>query len=173
MAYDLSASVGYHLHRAYSGMRRELDARLLLEGVTSAHWGALVSIGRHACGTAADLSRWMNLDRAGVSRVVRQLERQGLVERRASRDDRRKLRLRLTPRGRALLPRLEAITAGVSADFLAGLSAPERDRLLTLLSRIPSTLVAPAPAAQQAGQSAAAPTPASQPAPAARPRRRR
>lgn len=142
MPYDLSASIGYHLHRAYSGMRRELDARLQPHGVTSAQWGALVSIGRHGCATAADLSRWMNLDRAGVSRVLKQLERSRLVERRPSAQDRRTRRLRLSPKGAALLPRLEAVTTSVSNDFLSGFSVADRSRLLRLLSRLPSTLAA-------------------------------
>ncbi|MDX2147651.1 MAG: MarR family transcriptional regulator [Planctomycetota bacterium] len=140
MAYDLSASIGYHLHRAYSGMRRELDSRLSAEGVTSAQWGAMVSIGRHGCSTASDLARWMNQDRAGVSRVLRELERANLVERRATVEDRRTRLLRLSRKGRSLLPRLEAITAGVSADFLAAFSARERAEMLALVSRIPSNL---------------------------------
>lgn len=142
MPYDLTASVGYHLHRVSSGMRRELDTRLLVHGVTSAQWGALVSIGRHNCGTAADLARWMNLDRAGVSRVLRQLERVRLVERRPSASDGRIRTLRLSAKGAALLPKLEAITASVAEDFLAGFSPAERSRLLRLLERLPSNLPA-------------------------------
>lgn len=142
MPYDLTASIGYHLHRTSSGMRRELDARLLTHGVTSSQWGALVSIGRHGCGTAADLARWMNLDRAGVSRVLKQLERVRLVERRPSTHDRRTMRLRLSAKGAALLPKLEAITDSVSEDFLEGFSAADRSRLLRLLSRLPSNLPA-------------------------------
>ncbi len=147
MAYDLTTSIGYHLHRVYSGIRRELDARLLKHGVTSAQWGALVSLGRHGCTTAADLSRWMNLDRAGVSRVLRELERTGLVHRRSAVGDRRKIDLRLTPKGRALLPRLERVTAGVSGDFLAELSEVDRAALLALLARLPSTVAEPPPPA--------------------------
>ncbi|MDX2131252.1 MAG: MarR family transcriptional regulator [Planctomycetota bacterium] len=140
MPYDLTVSIGYHVHRAASGMRRELDARLAAHGVTSAQWGALVSIGRHGCATAADLARWMNLDRAGVSRVLTQLERVRLIERRPSADDRRTRRLRLSPKGAALLPTLEAVTASVSEDFLATFSPAERSRLLRLLSRVPSNV---------------------------------
>lgn len=138
--YDLNQSIGYHLHRAYSGMRRELDLRLTAHGVTSAQWGALVSIGRHECRTAAELSRWMNLDSGGVSRVVAQLERQGLIERHGVPANRRVREIRLSRRGRGLLPKLEATTAGVAADFLAGLTESEQKALLELLARIPSVL---------------------------------
>ena len=140
MAYDLTASIGYHIHRTASGMRRELDARLAEYGVTSAQWGALVSIGRHGCGTAADLARWMNLDRAGVSRVLKQLERFRLVERRPSKEDGRVIRLSISAKGKALLPKLEAVTASVSKDFLAGLAPADRTRLLHLLARVPSNV---------------------------------
>jgi len=121
-------------------MSRELDVRLARHGVTSAQWGALVSIGRHGCRTAAELSRWMNLDSGGVSRIVTQLERDGLLERSVVPANRRVREIRLSRRGRGLLPRLEATTAGVAADFLAGFSEAERASLLDLLARIPSVL---------------------------------
>ncbi len=122
------------------GMRRELDSRLAAHGVTSAQWGALVSIGRHDCRTAAELSRWMNLDSGGVSRVVAQLESQGLIERRTVAANRRIRQIHLSRRGRVLLPRLEKTTADVASDFFAGFSAEEHRTLRALLARIPSFL---------------------------------
>lgn len=138
--YDLTQSVGYHLHRAYTGLRRELDSRLTAHGVTSTQWGALVSIGRHNCRTAAELSRWMNLDSGGVSRVVAQLESQGLIERRAVPANRRIRQIRLSRRGRVLLPRLEEVTAAVAKDFFAGFSKADYRSLRDLLARVPSFL---------------------------------
>jgi MarR family transcriptional regulator for hemolysin len=123
-------------------MRRELDARLAAHGVTSSQWGALVSIGRHKCCTAAELSRWMNLDSGGVSRVIAQLERQGLIERRTVAANRRIREIHLSRRGRNLLPKLEVTTAGVAADFLAGFTESEQAVLLELLAKIPSVLSA-------------------------------
>lgn len=82
----------------------------------------------------------MNLDSGGVSRVVAQLERQGLIERHAVPSNRRILEIRLSRRGQTLLPKLEATTARVAADFLSGLTQSEQRTLLGLLARIPSVL---------------------------------
>lgn len=82
----------------------------------------------------------MNLDSGGVSRVVAQLERQGLIERHAVPSNRRILEIRLSRRGQTLLPKLEATTARVANDFLSGLTQSEQRALLGLLARIPSVL---------------------------------
>jgi MarR family transcriptional regulator, lower aerobic nicotinate degradation pathway regulator len=89
--------------------------------------------------------------------VVDELERAGLVERRRADADRRRSVLRLTPKGRRLLARADALAGRIEDDLLGHLDARARARLhdalrqaLTPPGREPATRGAPgarAPAA--------------------------
>jgi DNA-binding MarR family transcriptional regulator len=67
---------------------------------------------------------------------VDELERRGLVERRADPDDRRVRALYLTPAGREALARGREVARRHEAELTAGLSEAERERLVELLRKV-------------------------------------
>ena len=80
--------------------------------------------------TPRDLRARLGLDSGYLSRMIRSLERDGLVERVANPTDRRTRRIRLTRAGRAELRELDRISDELAASALAPLDDEQRARLL-------------------------------------------
>jgi DNA-binding MarR family transcriptional regulator/GNAT superfamily N-acetyltransferase len=82
------------------------------------------------------------LDSAYVSRLLRSLERQGLVVVEASRDDRRVRRARLTPAGLAERAELDQRADGFARSVLEPLSASQQARLAAAMVEVERLLTA-------------------------------
>ena len=82
------------------------------------------------------LTRSLMLSPSGITSRLDRLEKLGLIERKASPDDRRSLLVVLTPAGRRLVD--EAVTAHVENEtrLIASLSAAERKTLDQLLRKL-------------------------------------
>jgi DNA-binding MarR family transcriptional regulator len=80
--------------------------------------------------TPRDVRARLGLDSGYVSRMVRALQRDGLVEERPHPSDGRTKRLGLTPAGRSELGEVDRISDEMAASVLEPLSAAERERLL-------------------------------------------
>jgi DNA-binding MarR family transcriptional regulator len=71
-----------------------------------------------------------------MTRKIDALEKRGLVRRIRSAEDRRAIKLDLTPEGRKLYPKALAAAVGLANDFLHGFSKAEVKTLESLLKRI-------------------------------------
>jgi DNA-binding MarR family transcriptional regulator len=80
--------------------------------------------------TPRDVRARLGLDSAYLSRMIRSLRGDGLVEERANPDDRRTKRLCLTRAGRSELRELDRISDELAASMLEPLTDEERARLL-------------------------------------------
>jgi DNA-binding MarR family transcriptional regulator/GNAT superfamily N-acetyltransferase len=83
--------------------------------------------------TAADLSRELRLDAGYLSRVVRRLERQGLVVRNPSGSDRRRAVIALTGDGRAFFAEMDERSRRDIATLLASVGEGDQRRLVESL----------------------------------------
>jgi DNA-binding MarR family transcriptional regulator len=75
-------------------------------------------------------------DRSAMVRLLDQLTRAGLIERKVSAAERRARELYLTPKGRALAQRVRAIATSQSDGFFSVLSEDERQGLLVVLRKL-------------------------------------
>jgi DNA-binding MarR family transcriptional regulator/GNAT superfamily N-acetyltransferase len=80
--------------------------------------------------TPRDVRARLGLDSGYLARLIRSLQREGLVEARPNPADRRTKRLRLTRAGRAELRELERMSDELAASALAPLTEEQRVRLL-------------------------------------------
>jgi DNA-binding MarR family transcriptional regulator len=102
---QLALSVWVRLLKAHGLMLRELRRRVS-ERLTMPQFDALAQLHRRPDGmTPGELTRELLVTAGNVTGIVARLARRGLVERRRVPEDRRAVRLRLTPRGRALMRR--------------------------------------------------------------------
>ena len=112
---------------------RELDADLEREhGVALTSYDVLVQLSLAPGGRRrmADLAEAVVLSRAGMTRLVERLERDGLVERQRGEHDTREVFACLTERGLDLLGRCTSThLAGVRARFLDQLSDRQKQEL--------------------------------------------
>jgi DNA-binding MarR family transcriptional regulator len=79
-------------------------------------------------------------DQSSASLAVTRLVEEGYVRRSAGKEDRRQVRLSLTPRGRALVRRSPPAAQEKIMDAAAAMSAAERTQLLRLLGKLMSGL---------------------------------
>ncbi len=126
-------SVGYLMKRVMMSVVAEADKRLAEHELTSAQWGPLLRM--QATGVA-ELARWLNQDAGAMTRLLDRLEIKGLCKRTRSTEDRRVVRLELTPAGEEVIARVPAVLAGVMNDHLAGFSESEWKTLKGYLQRM-------------------------------------
>jgi DNA-binding MarR family transcriptional regulator len=136
-AYRLGESVGYLISRVKSTMSNEITQRTMAElGITSQQASILVMVASGKCLLAAELAREYGIDASAVTRLVDRLEKRGLLTRVRSSEDRRVVRLALTPEGQSIALRMPAIFNGVVDNLLAGFTPEEVGFLKSMLRRV-------------------------------------
>jgi DNA-binding MarR family transcriptional regulator len=88
----------------------------------------------HAGARVGELRRRLGLDSGYTSRLLRQLEAEGLVTVQPDPDDRRQRVARLSPAGRLEWQRLDQRSHDVAATIVGGLSARQRETLTVALT---------------------------------------
>jgi DNA-binding MarR family transcriptional regulator/N-acetylglutamate synthase-like GNAT family acetyltransferase len=96
--------------------------------------------------TASDIGRALDLDAGYLSRVLRNFEKRGLIERKVSPHDARSSHLTLSARGRAAYAPLEKRSQGDMADMLGKLEPADQERLVAAMRTIETLLGDGAPA---------------------------
>jgi DNA-binding MarR family transcriptional regulator len=109
---------------------------LAQEGVRRQHFSVLSSLAEQGPASQATLGRRLWIDRSDLHALVGELEDGGLIARVRDEQDRRRNVVKLTPRGRAALKRLERRIDAAQKDLLGPLSATERRELVRLLERL-------------------------------------
>jgi DNA-binding MarR family transcriptional regulator len=129
-AYLLS-QVGAHSSRRWHDRLAPigLDPRSVL---------VLRHVGAEEGRTQASLSASLAVPPSRIVAIVDELERRGLVERRANPSDRRAHALWLTSRGRTALDEVMAVSRAHELEICAGLSEADRRQLIELLSLVVS-----------------------------------
>jgi MarR family transcriptional regulator, transcriptional regulator for hemolysin len=104
-------------------------------GLTPALLALLNVIAAREGAIQQELGSALGIDRSTMVSLIDQLENAGLARRRPSATDRRAREIAITPKGRRLLQRARGLISQVEDEVLSGLTAEERDELLTLLRR--------------------------------------
>ena len=100
----------------------------------------LYEIGRRRLPTASDIGRELGLDAGYLSRVLRNFEKSGLIERTASASDARRSYLALSMRGKKTMAPLDARSQRDVSDMLGKLDASDQARLIAAMQTIESLL---------------------------------
>ncbi|MGC5022292.1 MarR family winged helix-turn-helix transcriptional regulator [Micromonospora sp. DT47] len=100
------------------------------------HYRLLAALDEVGPASQAELGRRCGIDRSDVVAVVNELTARDLVRRSPDPADRRRNVVTLTPAGRRQLHRMGEALDRVQDTLLAPLSAPERDELTRLLTRL-------------------------------------
>ncbi len=127
--------VGYHLRRAWV---RSLShfGEALGDEIKPVPFSVLCTIEETPGITAADIGRQLQLQRANLAPMLGDLEKRGLIERRADREDHRIQRLHLSAEGAAKLAAWQEGVLAQEERTFGALSAEERDTLVELLARV-------------------------------------
>ena len=131
------AAFGALLSRTYRQWRRAADLRLQPFDLTEATWLPLVYIARASTPPRQkDLAASMFVDNSSVVRLLDNLEKAGLIQRKEGETDRRSKTILLTPRGRAIADKVETVARRIRTDALAGLSEADIETTLRVLDHV-------------------------------------
>jgi DNA-binding MarR family transcriptional regulator len=126
----------YLFHLITSCLNQRLLERLRPHGVTVQRWRVLMVVANLGPRSIRELVELTLIPQSALSRVVDQMERDGLVARWASQTDSRSVRVQLTEHGRTMYQQLEP-TAREHADaVVANFDASELETLQAFLRRI-------------------------------------
>ncbi len=143
-------SIGYLVRRAHQLGVAALDGVFAEYGLTGTQWSTLIMLLAGKCETCVALARDLAHDKGAMTRLIDQLDERGLVVRERISDDRRQVRVSLTPAGVDLAERSRRAVLARWNDWLADWPRQDVDTLVALLRRLDATLEA-AEAANAAG----------------------
>ena len=134
--YSADESVGYLMKRVLMAIAQVADKRLEPQGITHAQWGPLFMLRNARASTVAELARELQTDPGAMTRLLDRLEAKGFCRRLRSTDDRRVVRVELTPAGEEAADRVPAELADIMNAHLAGFSKTEWNQLKSFLQRM-------------------------------------
>ncbi|KAF1029040.1 MAG: Transcriptional regulator SlyA [Burkholderia plantarii] len=120
---------------------RLYDKRAKAIGLTRAQSRVLAYLSWKGETNQARLAEWLEITPISLTRLLDRMEAVGWIERVANDGDRRAFVIRLTPKARAIFPRVIEVGDTIADDGLAGLNAREIDTLIRLLGHIRTNLV--------------------------------
>lgn len=134
-----SGNLGFLMYEVLRLLRRNLDRRMRL---TQAQWRALAFLSRNEGINQTGLADLLEVRPITMARLIDRLESDGWVERRRDPDDRRAVRLHLTPKAGPLLEEIYDFADETREQALAGLPAVARSQLFEILSIMKNNLLA-------------------------------
>jgi MarR family transcriptional regulator for hemolysin len=132
--------IGYMLSDVARLIRTIFDRRVRDIGLTRAQWLVLTRVYRRPGVSQTELADMLEIDRASAGRMIDRMEKNGWVERRADRADRRINRLHLTDEARKVHADMWAIAEATVDDALSPLSASEREQYAELTAKVKGRL---------------------------------
>lgn len=132
-------------NRFHTGLVGALDEHLLATPYTLTEARVLFELGRGAPLEILELRHRTGIDPGYLSRILASFEARGLVKRRRSREDARRVTVDLAASGRRAYRTLDERSAAENASVLGRLTAGDRERLLLAAAEIEAILAARAP----------------------------
>ena len=117
---------GFRVARIARRLRQAVDAEVRVLGLTEATWRPLVYVRRLGDGVRQkELATALSIEGPSLVRLLDNLERRGLIERRADETDRRARGIHLTRTGRDLAKRAAKVGGEIQARLLANVPPAE------------------------------------------------
>jgi DNA-binding MarR family transcriptional regulator len=133
--YNLNDQVGYLLRLAHQ-RHAEIFKLHTIEKLTPTQFSALLRIYQQGKVSQNHLGRLAGMDVATVKGVVERLKDKGFVELKPDLEDKRRLVISLSDKGKSIVAGLEEIGANITEETLSPLNDAERATLVKLLQKI-------------------------------------
>ena len=133
---SIHQSLGYWTSLTARTMEAEFNKRLARFEITRVAWAVLGAIHSDGKSTPSQLAEFLSIDRAAITRLLDKLEKQKLIVRHRTDDDRRSVSLLLTPKGEALSVELARESQAVNAQFSDGLTPEEVGQYIATVKKI-------------------------------------
>ena len=137
--FDPRDQFGFRLGRLARFWRARLDEKMRPHGLTQARWVVMVHLRRGGNGfKQKDLADFVGIEGPTLVHILDNLEKQGFIERRQDKSDRRGKTVHLTEEGWRILELLDEVVAEVRRENLAGISVSDLAHCLTVFENIES-----------------------------------
>jgi MarR family transcriptional regulator, lower aerobic nicotinate degradation pathway regulator len=136
IARELVKSSGFLLARLGLSFKAKALTRIEQEGFDAHHYSVLAILAEGARETQSTIADALDVDPSRLVALLDSLEDRGLVERQRDAQDRRRHVVSITPDGKRQLQRLRAVARSVEDEFLAPLTAEERETFHSLLLQL-------------------------------------
>lgn len=137
-------SVGFLLQDVSRLLRRNFNRRVQDLGLTQAQWQAIARLWQNEGISQAGLADLLEVQPITLARLIDRMQATGWVERRPDPDDRRAVRLYLTPRVEPIISEMWEAAARTRQLAMAGLPEDRREALIEILSHMKQNLLAAA-----------------------------
>jgi DNA-binding MarR family transcriptional regulator len=124
-SYQLGSSVGYLLKSALRVLQERVQLRFASTGLTFQQWIVLMHVREGIALTVAALCRETRHDSGAMTRLIDQLEKRALIERRRSAKDRRVVELIVTKAGQKTVEALKPLVIDTLNEALEGFTRTE------------------------------------------------
>ena len=132
----LDGFVPYQIYRITNSLNQRLRARLRRLPISVSRWRVLGVLRANGTLTINEIAESAAMEQPTVSRTVTRLVRDGLVSRRAARQDSRYMEVSLTAAGQRVFDTVYPIAVEHQTDALRGFSKSELATLKAYLQRI-------------------------------------
>ena len=134
--YEIRTAVLPTMARVRAATLVALEEALAPLDLKAADYLVLVTLANDSADTASAICSVLSHDPGAMTRKIDALEKRGLVRRVRSPEDRRAIKLELTPDGKKLYPKAVAAAVGVANEFLRGFTKAEVRQLEGMLARM-------------------------------------
>lgn len=136
LQYDFENSVGCWLTMTSQALRRDLANELATEGITSRQWEVLCWIAMEGELSQSELSERIGIEAPTLVGILDRMERDGWLERFSCPKDRRRKRMRVTPKAESEWERIAGCAQRVRSRATEGISPEELQLLRSVCERI-------------------------------------
>jgi MarR family transcriptional regulator, organic hydroperoxide resistance regulator len=133
-------SIGYLVRYAYRAFVKALAVELDPHDITTSQWSVLRVLWQEEGMSQVELAQRMMVEKASLTPVLEIMTSNRLIVRSRNSDDRRKVNIFLTARGRQLKGMVLPSGGKINKKATRGMSAAEVERLRDLLSRLITNL---------------------------------
>ena len=136
MENPLNNSLGFQLVVAARSMKHALEIKLSEYGITSSQYAVLELLWKSNGISLSDLGKALYFDNPTITGIINRMARAKLVRRTRNRNDRRVIKVYLTPKGRELQSILPKLADAVNKQAVENFQNDEKDAILDLATRI-------------------------------------
>lgn len=133
--HNLKDDIGYWLNRLRLQVHQSFEMRLEAYEVTIAQWCILLALYNKDAASITELSKFIEVDKASISRVVDRLLSKKLITHKQG-ADRRSGHIQLTSKGRELVPHLIQAAEDNEQQFFGCLTFDESEQLRQLFHKL-------------------------------------
>ena len=134
--WTLDKSLGFTVSRTARSIKRALDAKLAEYNLTASQYVVMSRLFEEEGIKHNELGVRLNMDNPTITGIVDRMERDGLLQRRRDKSDRRVVRLYLTDVGKELIQEIEHFARETDEEAWSGISATQRKETLKNLDII-------------------------------------